>query len=292
MIILLLLPLLFAVTSWDNVCIGADRIISFYVSQTGDDTNIGSAAKPFKTIGRAQEAIRNSRKEGNGKRYVFLRAGTYEIAEPLKFGPLDGGTDKFSVTYSASTGEKVTVSTGRKISGWAPLEINSGSVKTGVVVADVPYLVQPVEAKPAEEGVPEQEAVPGVKWDFSELVVNKMPAKHLAFTEPPNASSDVFSEPGSWCLDVENQKIYYRLRKKETAESIEAVVPRARQIAIIQGDKDNEEPVKNLFFKNLHFFMPGTVPFVLPAIEIEYADNCITQNITFDIIPDGNIGTQ
>ena len=49
---------------------------------------------------------------------VYLREGTYQLEDTLRFGPLDSGTAEHSVTYAAVDGAKVTVSGGRDIRGW------------------------------------------------------------------------------------------------------------------------------------------------------------------------------
>jgi hypothetical protein len=89
------------------------------VAPDGDDANPGSREKPFATIAKARDAVRRLVAEGPKENVtVVLRGGTYELSEPLAFGPEDSGTEKFAVTYAAAPGEKVVVSGGRKITGW------------------------------------------------------------------------------------------------------------------------------------------------------------------------------
>jgi len=91
----------------------------FYVATSGEDTDAGTEAKPFATLARARDAVREKIAKGlDAPVTVLVRGGTYELAEPLAFGPEDSGTDKCPVTYAACPGEKVVLSGGRPIRGW------------------------------------------------------------------------------------------------------------------------------------------------------------------------------
>ena len=91
----------------------------FSVAPTGADSNPGTPEKPFATLTRARQAVRERVAAGlKGDVLVLIRGGTYELAETLAFGPADSGTEQHSVTYAAAPGEKVIVSGGRRITGW------------------------------------------------------------------------------------------------------------------------------------------------------------------------------
>jgi hypothetical protein len=103
----------------------------FYVSPSGNDNNPGSANRPFKTLHRAQEAVR---KWGNGSApiKVLVREGTYYLQSSLIFLPEDSGKSDGQVVYAASPGERVTLSGGRKlICNWIPY-------KAGIMMTPVP----------------------------------------------------------------------------------------------------------------------------------------------------------
>ena len=86
------------------------EMIYFYVSNDGDDSNDGTFYKPFKTITRARNEIRNlSLLERSKKTTVFLREGEYN--ETLHFGAADSG----NVTYAAYPGEQVFINGAKKI---------------------------------------------------------------------------------------------------------------------------------------------------------------------------------
>ncbi|MFV2065689.1 MAG: hypothetical protein ACC645_01825, partial [Pirellulales bacterium] len=91
----------------------------FYVATTGDDANDGSRDRPFATPVRAQRAVRSLIAAGlNRNVTVLLRGGEYMLGEPLRFGPEDSATERYSITYAASPGEQVVLSGGRVLSGW------------------------------------------------------------------------------------------------------------------------------------------------------------------------------
>jgi len=91
----------------------------YFVAPNGNDQNPGTREKPFATLARVQDAIREKIKAGLAADItVLIRGGTYELKEPLVFGPEDSGTEKFSIAYTAAPGEKPVISGGRKITGW------------------------------------------------------------------------------------------------------------------------------------------------------------------------------
>ncbi len=144
--------------------------LTLYVSPTGNDRwsgaraarSPGSTDGPFATIARARDEIRARRAEGEetGRVTVWLRGGTYRIAQPLRFGPEDSGKPGAPIRYAAWHGEKPVVSGGRVIRGWRP-------VGGGVWRADVP------EAK-------------GRKWVFRQLWLDD---RRLTLARSPNVGT-------------------------------------------------------------------------------------------------------
>ena len=89
---------------------------------------------PFRTLERAREAVRKALRdtENNKPVAVFVRAGTYELVEPIVFTPEDSGTETRPVTWAAFPGEQAPiVSGGKRIDGWRTGE-------NGVWHADMP----------------------------------------------------------------------------------------------------------------------------------------------------------
>jgi hypothetical protein len=99
--------------------VAAATAADFYVAPGGKDCGPGTAATPFATLAKARDAVRKKVASGlTGNVLVVIRGGTYHQTETLAFGSEDSGTNKFSITYAASPGEKVILSGGRRISGW------------------------------------------------------------------------------------------------------------------------------------------------------------------------------
>ena len=91
----------------------------FHVAVTGDDRNAGTAAAPFATIERAQQAIRQ-RTPGEPAT-VWLHGGVYRLARSLQFTPADSGTPAAPVLFAADAGETVEISGARELAlTWTP----------------------------------------------------------------------------------------------------------------------------------------------------------------------------
>ncbi len=95
----------------------SDRSQTFCVAVDGLDGNLGTMDQPFATLHRAQQAVRAFRRNNPAVSVkVVVRQGTYYFDQTLTFTPEDSGTTHAPVTYVAATGEKVTLSGGRKLS--------------------------------------------------------------------------------------------------------------------------------------------------------------------------------
>jgi hypothetical protein len=91
----------------------------FHVAVTGDDRNAGTAAAPFATIERAQQAVRQ-RATGEPAT-VWLHGGVYRLARSLQFTSADSGTPAAPVVYAAVAGETVEISGARELAlTWTP----------------------------------------------------------------------------------------------------------------------------------------------------------------------------
>src|ERR1700687_2083773 len=99
----------------------------YYVSPAGKDANPGTLERPFGSIRRAQEAVRQ--KAGP----VFLRGGTYYLPEKLVFSAQDSGTKAAPVVYQAYGNEQPVISGGVRLQklDWQPY-------RSGIFQAKVP----------------------------------------------------------------------------------------------------------------------------------------------------------
>ncbi len=94
--------------------VGAET--SFYVATDGNDNHPGTVGKPFATISRARDAVREKIKAGlNESVTILIRGGRYQLDETLVFGPADSGNTECCITYKAFPGETPIVSGGRVI---------------------------------------------------------------------------------------------------------------------------------------------------------------------------------
>lgn len=91
----------------------------FYLATDGSDLSPGTKDKPFASLARARDAVRELRSHGAPKEAVviFLRQGTYFLPETFRLGPDDSGDEKYPVLYRSYPGEKAVLSGGRPIPG-------------------------------------------------------------------------------------------------------------------------------------------------------------------------------
>jgi len=106
----------------------------YFVSPEGDDANPGTLERPFATLQRAQQAVRQKRGD------VFLRGGTYYLPTPLVFTAQDSGTKDAPVVFQNYRGEKAVISGGVRIDplDWRPFA-------NGILQAKVPAELQTEE---------------------------------------------------------------------------------------------------------------------------------------------------
>lgn len=92
-----------------------------HVATTGNDSNPGTRARPFATLARARQAIRDADPEAT--RTVIVHGGTYEMTATFALGRPDSGTAVHPVTWQAAPHESVRIIGGRSIpaSAWRPV---------------------------------------------------------------------------------------------------------------------------------------------------------------------------
>lgn len=92
---------------------------TFYVSPSGNDNNEGTESAPFKTIERAQKAVRGINSTMSGDIIVYLREGTYQLTNKLHFGNADGGNNGYYVRYMNYPNERPLLTGGVPVTdGW------------------------------------------------------------------------------------------------------------------------------------------------------------------------------
>jgi len=104
------------------VCCGRpSAAVDFYVAPSGDDGASGTRERPFATLGRARDALRELRAADRavGPATVFVRGGTYRLPEPLALDARDSGTAEAPVVFRAFPGERPVLTGGRPITGFS-----------------------------------------------------------------------------------------------------------------------------------------------------------------------------
>jgi hypothetical protein len=103
-----------------------------FVAPNGRDTWSGRRCSPhpqgtdgpLATLEQAQKAVRKLRADDRRLRrparevQVLVRAGTYTLTQPWRFGPEDSGEPGHPTLYLAYPGEHPVISGGRRITGW------------------------------------------------------------------------------------------------------------------------------------------------------------------------------
>jgi len=83
-----------------------------FVSPEGDDGASGGIDDPLASIEAAKLAVRAINDNMDSDIVVYLREGTYSIADTLEFTPEDSGSNGFNVVYKPYGSESVIISGG------------------------------------------------------------------------------------------------------------------------------------------------------------------------------------
>jgi len=92
----------------------------FVVATTGNDAGPGTVARPFRTLVRARDAVRELKKVKRDDILVQVRGGQYPLAATVVFGVADSGGDAQMIRYEAAPGEKPVFSSAVRLRGWQP----------------------------------------------------------------------------------------------------------------------------------------------------------------------------
>ncbi|MBQ8588511.1 MAG: hypothetical protein IJ454_03875, partial [Clostridia bacterium] len=103
---------------------------TIYVSPQGSDSGDGTEASPFKTLSRAQAAVREINSDMQGDIVVEVAGGTYYMDEPLSFRKEDGGTNGHRVIWRGI--DRPTISGGKEITGFAASSDHPGLYEASV----------------------------------------------------------------------------------------------------------------------------------------------------------------
>lgn len=130
---LLLMGIMLGAAGWHAVAAkkNGDAVV-IAVSPKGDDAANGTTEHPFRTLGRAQEAVR----QANNMHDVVVRVGdgVYRVDQSLLFRARDGGQNEYTVMWQAAEGAHPVVSGAVRVTGWRKWDASRG-----IYVADVPF---------------------------------------------------------------------------------------------------------------------------------------------------------
>lgn len=101
------------------------------VSPTGSDSGPGTVGRPFQSLERAQQAVREINADDDVT--VQLADGLYRLARPLLFTALDGGRNGHHVSWAAAAGASPVISGAIPVTGWTLFD-----KERQIYVADVP----------------------------------------------------------------------------------------------------------------------------------------------------------
>lgn len=107
--------------------------LDLHVATDGNDKWSGKLIRPnkektdgpFATLHRARDEIRKIKKAGSlpeGGIRVLIAGGEYVLTEPLELAAEDSGSDKAPIVYRAVDGQRVIISGGRRVKGFAPVK--------------------------------------------------------------------------------------------------------------------------------------------------------------------------
>jgi hypothetical protein len=101
------------------------------VSPSGNDSAAGTADAPFRTLERAQAAVRSLNAQHDV--IVQLADGVYRLSQPLRFAAADGGRNGHTVTWQAAPGAHPVLSGAVRMTGWRLYDKSKN-----IYVADTP----------------------------------------------------------------------------------------------------------------------------------------------------------
>jgi hypothetical protein len=95
----------------------------FWISTSGNDMNQGTKSKPFATLEKARDAVRQSKEQGSAQKpvTVWLRKGDYLRTNTLELSTADSATAQSPIVWRAFEHEPVRLLGGRLLTGFTPV---------------------------------------------------------------------------------------------------------------------------------------------------------------------------
>jgi hypothetical protein len=112
----------FIAFSWFLLSAIVQAQTTFFVLPEGDDSNLGTQAKPFASISRALDESRKTK----GNVVIYLMGGVYHLGQPIVFTSDDSRKENATLTIKNFENQKVT------LSGSAVLNLKWEAYKNGI----------------------------------------------------------------------------------------------------------------------------------------------------------------
>ena len=121
----------------------------YYVSLSGNDSNPGTLARPFRSLEKARNQVRNDLADGGGKNgiTVYLRGGIYTRTQCFELNEKDSGEAGAPVIYKNYDGEKVRLLGGKVIPLKAITKVEDKSVLARIIDKRVLKDVRQIDLK-------------------------------------------------------------------------------------------------------------------------------------------------
>lgn len=228
-----------------------------FVSPDGNDSWSGTlpepdAAKgdgPFKTIARAQQALREiGTPEGQPLgANIYLRAGTYALDVPIIFGPQDSGSDGRPVMYRNYKQEEVRILGGRRVEQW---EAHEGRILKASIAGLLPPGTRPPAlycngkrqtlARWPNAGEGE---LPGGGWTFVKKQYAAEPMDHFYYSG---------AKPAEWAgQDGIEVSIWPNYNWWQTIARVGGIDASEGLVTLLDQPSYTIEPGRRLFFQNI-----------------------------------------
>ncbi|MDR0861390.1 MAG: right-handed parallel beta-helix repeat-containing protein [Oscillospiraceae bacterium] len=117
----------------------------FYVAPNGSDSADGTEAAPLATLATARDKIRALKiKTGipDGGVAVYIRGGTYDVAETTHFTREDSGTADAPIVYTAYPGETPLFTGGKHLAGSAFAPVSDAEMRSRLTVGALENVVE------------------------------------------------------------------------------------------------------------------------------------------------------
>jgi len=237
---------------------GKEAQVELYVAPDGHDANPGTKDRPFATLTRARDAVRQIKKTSKEPIMVYLRGGTYYLDEPLVFTAKDSGSREAPVCFAAYKKEKPVLSGGTVLKlKWKPyrdgimkaqtpsgLEIDQLFVN-GKMWGSKHYRIVDVDddGKIKFQGGWQENRSGG--WD--EFYRGGYHKNHL-FVENIFEELDAADE---WYFDEKDRTLYLKPAAGMNLHKAEIIAAGLTELLVVKGSL--EKPAKNITFKGITF---------------------------------------